>query len=90
MAQSPINYTRFVAVTPSDTVNIGPTSERAGTGERPDALYVGGAGNLVAVMPDGSTATFTGVTAGTILPIRPSRVNATSTTATAILALYQV
>lgn len=52
------------------------------------ALYIGGAGNLVAVFPDGSAVTFTGVPAGSILPIRVKRVNSTNTTATNIVALY--
>lgn len=69
-----------VAVTPSDTVNLTVPSR---------ALYVGGAGNIVAVMQDSGTAvTFTGVLAGTVLPIRVLRVNATSTTATSLVALF--
>lgn len=52
-------------------------------------LYVGGAGNVTVVMAGGGSAvTFTNVPAGTILPIRVDRVNSTSTTATAIVALY--
>lgn len=68
------------AVTPSDTVGFGFTSF---------GLYVGGAGNVVAVMANGETLTFNGVTAGTLLPIQVTRVNATSTTATNIVALRQ-
>lgn len=71
-------YTAAVAVTPSDTVNFT---------EVPRAIYVGGAGNIVAVM-DGAAVTFTGVPVGTILPIKPTRINLTSTTATLMLALY--
>lgn len=51
-------------------------------------VYVGGAGNLTVVMNDGTTATFTGFQAGTLLPIRVSRVKATNTTATNITALW--
>lgn len=51
------------------------------------AVYVGGAGNLVVrMLNDDNDTTFTGVTAGAILPIRVSHVRATST-ATAIVAL---
>lgn len=52
------------------------------------ALFVGGAGNIVVTMVDGVDCTFTGVAAGSVLPIRVSRVKATSTTATNIVALW--
>ncbi|MEK9722043.1 MAG: hypothetical protein VW405_00985 [Rhodospirillaceae bacterium] len=80
----------FKAITPSDTVDIGEASANDGHAALPDAVYVGGAGNVVAVMGDGSTTTFTGVPAGTVLPIQPVRINSTSTTASALVALYQV
>jgi len=69
----------YFAVTTSDTVNFqnGPCK----------ALYVGGAGNLVAVNELDVAITFTAVPAGTILPIQAKRVNSTSTTATSIVAL---
>lgn len=52
------------------------------------ALYVGGAGD-VAVMPLGSTVavTLVGVPAGSVLPIRVTKVMSTNTTATSIVAL---
>jgi hypothetical protein len=56
--------------------------------EMPRALYVGGAGNLAVVMHDGTALTFTGVTAGSFLPIRVRQVKSTGTTASAILGLY--
>lgn len=52
------------------------------------AIYVGGAGNVVVVTPAGSVVTFTGVPAGTILPVRAIRVNSTDTTATDMDGLY--
>lgn len=64
-------------VTPSDTVSL----STPGVG-----LYVGGAGNISAVMEDGSTATFTGVPVGTWIPLVFSRINATGTTATNLVA----
>ncbi len=67
------------AVTPSDSTDLAYTSR---------ALYVGGAGNLVVTMVGGGDVTFTAVPAGSILPIRVSRVKATSTTATSIVNLY--
>jgi hypothetical protein len=78
-------YNNATAIVPSDTVdhlNI-PTSELM------DAIAVGGAGTLAAVMQDGRVVTFT-CTAGQLLPIRCRRVNATGTSATALVALYQV
>jgi hypothetical protein len=67
-----------VAVTPSDTTVLTPTQ----------CLYVGTTGNVAVVTVGGQTVTFTGVPAGTTLPIRCSKVNATNTTASTILALY--
>lgn len=52
-------------------------------------LYVGGAGNVAVKFPGNDTAvTFTGVTAGSILPIQVTFVMSTNTTATDIVALY--
>ena len=68
------------AVTPNDSTDL--TTFARG-------LYVGGAGDVVVDMVgSGSTITFAGVAAGTILPIRVSRVRSTSTTATDIVALW--
>jgi hypothetical protein len=69
---------RHAAVTPSDTVNFGQAR----------ALYVGGAGNVAVVDLDGTAVTYVGVPAGTFLPVQCKRVNATSTTATSIVALF--
>lgn len=68
------------AVTPSDSTSFSQITR---------ALYVGGAGDVVVVMPsDGTAVKFAGVPAGTILPVRASRVNLTNTTATLIVALW--
>lgn len=65
------------AVTPSDSTEINCR-----------ALYVGGAGNVVVQMPNRDVSiTFSGVLAGTILPVSARRVMA-ATTATSIVALY--
>jgi hypothetical protein len=72
---------RGFAITPSDTVSF--TLDRVSRG-----IYVGVAGNVVAVMLDGSVLTFVGVPAGAILPIQCTRINNTSTTATTMVALY--
>lgn len=73
--------TIFSTVTPSDTVDI-PGQEMC------RALYVGGAGDVAAVRQDGTAVVFSAVPAGSILPIRCRRVNATGTTATNIDALF--
>lgn len=69
----------FSAVTPSDTVNLIATAR---------ALYVGVAGDVVCVNASGTAITFVGVSAGSILPVKTTRVNSTSTTATNIVALF--
>ena len=75
----------FAAVTPSDTDNFNATTTKAALTR---GLYVGGAGNVVAVREDGTAVTFASVPAGTILPIRCIRVNSTNTTATLIIRLW--
>jgi hypothetical protein len=66
------------AVTPSDTANHGDVR----------GLFIGGEGNLAVVTAAGNTVVFTGVLAGSILPVRCTQVRSTSTTATNIVALY--
>ena len=70
---------KVVAVTASDSTDL--------TGAR--ALFVGGEGNVAVRMINDptTTVTLTGVTAGSILPLRVTRVMA-ATTATNITALY--
>jgi hypothetical protein len=83
------SYGRAVAITKSDTVDFDGNNSTNGQIAIPcDAIYVGGAGIVVAVFQDGSTCNFTAV-AGEILPIRAIRVNSTTTTATLMAALYQ-
>ena len=53
------------------------------------AIYVGGSGIVVAVFEDGSAVSFT-CPAGHYLPLKAIRVNSTTTTATLMVALYQV
>lgn len=76
-------FNRWEAITLSDTVNI-PTGLT-------DALYVGtkgSTGTIVVVAPNGDTCTFVGLSAGTIYPIRCTRVNNTTTDASNLVALY--
>jgi len=73
-------YTDAIAITTSDTADLVALT---------DAIWGGGGGIVVAVFPNGKTVNFT-CTAGSVLPIRVKRVNATTTTATLLVALYTV
>ena len=66
----------WVAVTPSDSTVL--------YGVR--GIFVGSAGDVVATDQDGTDATFTCV-AGQLLPIMPSKIKSTGTTASGIVAL---
>ncbi len=72
------SYGQAFDVTKSDTADF-----RAGFIS--DALYIGGAGNVVAVMEDGKTVTFLNVPVG-VFPIRCKRLLIASTV-TNVLAL---
>lgn len=68
------------AVTPNDSTDLvnGPCH----------AIYVTGAGNVSINLAAGGTALLSGLSAGEIVRVNASRINATSTTATGIYALY--
>ena len=70
-------YTTAAAITTSDSVGF----------TQCDAIYVGGAGAVVALV-GGAAVTFAAVPVGTTLKVSATRVNATSTTATNLVALY--
>lgn len=65
------------AVTPSDTDDLTNTSR---------GIYVGVTGNIVATI-GGTDITFVGAVAGSVLPIRATRIKSTGTTATDMVAL---
>jgi len=69
----------YAAVTTSDTTNLFKNAV---------GIYVGVAGDVVCVTPAGTAITFKNAAAGTILPVMTKRVNATNTTATNLVALY--
>lgn len=73
-------YGGAAAVAPNDGADLAVKPTRG--------LFIGGAGNLKVTMEDGSTPTFTGVVAGSVLRLKVVRVWATGTTATNILGLY--
>ncbi len=68
------------AVTPSDATDLAYTTK---------GIYIGGSGNIVVNMADsGAPVTFTELQVGTVYPFRVTRVLATGTTATNIVALW--
>ncbi|RLJ41424.1 hypothetical protein BCF46_3217 [Litoreibacter meonggei] len=77
---TPISPARSAStVVPNDTRDLPHISR---------ALYVGQTGALSVEMADGDVVTFEGVPAGSMLPIRASKVRATGTTAAAVLSLW--
>ena len=77
-ADATVSAHSALAVTPSDSTVL-PTTR---------GLWVGVAGNVAVVMSDDQNSiTFVGVPAGSILPIQVTKVLATGTTATDIIAL---
>ena len=67
------------AVTPDDNTDLGFVSR---------GLYIGGSGDISIITNGGQTITFVGVPTGVILPVRATRVRATGTTATNIVAMW--
>jgi hypothetical protein len=65
------------AITPSDTLDVPGGSIRG--------FYVGVAGDVAVIMPDGSTGTWPALAAGIAHPIQASRIKLTGTTATGIV-----
>ncbi|ADY67117.1 hypothetical protein J8N08_18905 [Agrobacterium tumefaciens] len=51
------------------------------------AIYVGNGGHLCLALLSGATVTFQNLPAGSLLPVRATRIFATRTTATGILGL---
>lgn len=66
-------------VVPNNTTNLASDTR---------AIFVGGAGNINLRTVGGEDVLFTGVVAGTVLPIRARRIYATNTTATNMVAMW--
>jgi hypothetical protein len=73
-------YTDARAITASDSANLVKVT---------DAINIGGAGTLAAVLQNDLVVTLT-VTAGAVLPLRVKRINSTGTTATGLVGLWCV
>lgn len=79
--------------TPSDANDLVSDGANAKGYQRSTAVWVGGAGALSVIMADGNAGTpetvlFSGIPAGTLLPISVRRIRATGTTATLIVPLF--
>ena len=71
-------YAIISAVTPSNTVDLSFTTR---------GIYVGGTGDIVLITINGNTVTFKAVPVGTVLRVQATRIEATGTTATNLLAM---
>lgn len=92
MAQTSGTFNRLSAITVSDTVNFDGSTYAANAATKAlpaDAILVGGAGVVVVVTENGLATPVTCV-AGQRLDVKSIRVNSTSTTATALVAGYQI
>lgn len=76
-SQAPSGFA--AAITPHDSTNF-PDGECR-------AIYVGGAGNFTAIV-GGVAVAFNGAVAGSVIPVRCTRVNSTDLTAANLVALY--
>lgn len=72
------SYVNAKAITPNDTTVFDPPY---------NAVWIGGAGNLVVVLVGGQTLTITAAAVNTIYPFRIKQVLATGTTATGVIGL---
>lgn len=69
---------KFVAITPSDVTEL----------NVPRSIYVGTTGNVAVEDEEGNSVVFNNVPDATILPIQPTKILATNTTAGNIIGLY--
>jgi len=67
------------AITPSDSTDFTWTVR---------GIYVGVGGDIVIVAKEGGAVTYKNAVAGSIIPVRATRVNSTSTTATNLVGIY--
>ena len=88
MAYEKLQARRAAAVTPSDTATIPSISAADGTGNNGCVLYVGVAGDVKVTTAGGDDVTFTGILAGSFIPVQVVKVFATGTSASNIIALW--
>jgi hypothetical protein len=85
MAYQKLQAGRAASVTPSNTADIPSVTGGENNG---CVLYVGGTGTVKVLTVGGDEVTFSGVQAGTFMPVQVVRVYATGTSATNIVALW--
>jgi len=88
MAYPKLQAYRAAAVTPNNSADIPNVANQDGSGNNGCVLYIGGAGNIKVTTTGGDEVTFNGVLAGTFFPVQVTRVWASGTTATDIIALW--
>lgn len=66
------------SITPSNSANLANVS----------VVYVGGAGNVRVTTAQGDDVIFSGLLAGTVIPVQVLKVWSTSTTATNLVGIY--
>tara|TARA_R100000900_G_scaffold145687_1_gene132248 strand:+ start:2091 stop:2357 length:267 start_codon:yes stop_codon:yes gene_type:complete len=88
MAYQKLQAYRAAAVTPSNTTTIPSVSAQGGSGNNGCVLYVGVAGDVKVTTAGGDDVVFTGILAGSFVPVQVIKVFATGTTATNIVALW--
>jgi hypothetical protein len=88
MAYQKLQARRAAAVVPSDTANIPSISSADGAGNNGCVLYVGVAGDVKVTTAGGDDVVFTGILAGSFIPVQVLKVFSTDTTATNIVALW--
>ena len=81
------NYANSLVSPACDGAEVAP-SDGADLTQITRAIYVGEGGDLSLIFASGTPVTLRAVPGGTVLPLRATRVRATGTTATAIVALW--
>jgi hypothetical protein len=66
------------AITPNDNFNL----------QNVAVVYAGASGNVKVTTANGDIVTFTGVLAGTVIPVQVLRVWSTGTSATSLIGIY--
>jgi len=88
MGYQKLQANRAATVTLSDTVDIPYVGDQSGAKLWPCVLYVGVGGDVKVRTAGGDDVIFTGVLAGSFIPVQVVRVFFTGTTATNIVALW--
>ncbi len=88
MAYQKLQARWAAVVTPSDTATIPSISSQDGKGNNGCVLYVGVAGDVKVTTAGGDDVVFTGILAGSFIPVQVLKVFDTGTSATNIVALW--